>query len=95
MNAITTFQSIITLRQDCETKIHELGKKSKLGHELLDYLFKNPIVDSQDITSQLSKGTSTVFRLIDDFLKLGILSDISGNKRNRVFMFTSYVELFE
>ena len=56
-NAISTFQSIITLRQECEEKLHGLGKKSKLAHELLDYLFSEPVVDSQDIASQLNKAT--------------------------------------
>jgi hypothetical protein len=38
---------------------------------------------------------STALRLIEDFIKLGILKELTGYKRNRVFVFERYLQLFD
>ncbi|MCK5148030.1 hypothetical protein KAR48_14835 [bacterium] len=53
-----------------------------------------PIVDSQEVSMGFSINPSTALRLIDDFVKLGILVEITGYKRNRVFAFENYLQLF-
>src|SRR3990167_993521 len=94
-NSIQTFKSIINLRQECEKKIFSLGKKSKTAQALLDYLYRKPIIDSQDATLALCVDRSTALRLIEDFINLQVLEEITGHKRNRVFSFTQYVRLFD
>jgi Fic family protein len=94
-NSIQTFKSIIALRNNCERKILILGKKTKLAQDFLHFLYKKPIIDSQDVQQAFSINLSTVSRLIDDFLRLRILIEITGQKRNKVFAFAKYVKLFE
>ena len=95
-NSIETFQSIIKLRQEIEyTKILTLGKKIKLAQKFIHYLYSKPIVDSLEISKELSINPSTSLRLIEDFIKLDILKEITGYKRNRVFVFEKYLKLFE
>ncbi|SRR5579883_402409 len=94
-NSIQTFKSIITLRSQCENKILTLGKKTKLAQNFLHYLYRQPIVDSKDVGEAFSISLPAVLRLIDDFIRLGILVEITGYKRNRVFLFSEYVKLFE
>ena len=53
------------------------------------------MVSSQDIAIELNCNVSTAFRLIDDFIRLGILFEATGYKRNRVFVFEEYLRLFE
>lgn len=94
-NAIQTFRLIIALRQRCEQKIILLGKKSKTAHALLNYLYRSPVVDSQDVADALDVDRSTALRLIETFLKIGILKELTGYKRNRIFSFGEYVDLFK
>jgi len=94
-NSIETFKSIISLRQESERKISSLGKKTKTAQKFLNHLFQKPILDSQDVSSAMSINKSTAFRLIEDFVKLQILEEITGNKRKRIFSFSKYVGLFE
>jgi len=94
-NSIQTFKSIITLREECESSILTLGKKTKLAKNFLHYLYTKPIIDSQDVVEAFSINLATALRLIDDFVRLGILREITGYKRNRVFAFSRYVQLFE
>jgi Fic family protein len=94
-NSIQTFKSIIMLRAECENSILSLGKKQKLAKDFLHYLFAKPVTDSQDVVDAFSVGLATALRLIESFVKLGILREITGFKRNRVFVFSKYVKLFE
>lgn len=94
-NSIQTFKSIISLREECENSILSLGKKTKLAKEFLHYLYGNPFIDAQDVVAEYKITLSTALRLIDDFMRLGILQEVTGFKRNRVFVFSRYVKLFE
>ena len=94
-NSIQTFKSIIALREECESKILSLGKKTKVAKAFLHYLYAQPIADSQDVMKAFSISLATAIRLIEDFVRLGILREITGFKRNRVFVFSKYVKLFE
>ncbi|MFM2200157.1 MAG: hypothetical protein RL769_210 [Pseudomonadota bacterium] len=93
-NSIQTFKNIITLRNKVEHKIIKLGKKQSLAREFLQHLYSNPSVDASDVAQVLQISLSTALRLIEDFVKLKILIEITGLKRNRVFIFEEYIELF-
>jgi len=93
-NSIQTFKSIIKLRSEAENKIIDLGKKQALAKSFLRYLFGKPITDAGDVAEALEINVSTAFRLIDDFIKLKILIELTGYKRNRIFSFEDYIKLF-
>jgi Fic family protein len=95
-NSIETFRAIIELRRKIEFHdILTLGKKAGLAQNFLHYLYGKPIVDSRETSVQLSVNPSTALRLIEDFIKLGILKESTGYKRNRVFVFERYLQLFD
>jgi Fic family protein len=94
-NAIQTFRSIITLREECEASMLTLGRKTQLARNALHLLFRQPIVDGQDIATAFSINITTALRLIDDLIRLNILKETTGFKRNRIFAFQRYIALFE
>lgn len=94
-NSIETFKAIISLRAECERNIMTLGKKTKLAQTALHLLYSKPILDGQDLAAGLSVNISTALRLIDDLLRLGILQESTGFKRNRMFIFQKYIALFK
>lgn len=94
-NSIQSFKSIISLRSENERKILSLGKKTKQAQEFLHFLFKKPIVDGNDVAAEFAVTLTTALSLIEDFMRLGILQELTGFKRNRIFVFGEYVGLFE
>ncbi len=95
-NAIDTFRKIIALKSDIEsTRIVTLGKRSKSALELLNYLFSEPLIETTDLPVILKLNNSTVNRLVDQFVNLNILKEVTGYKRNRIFIFKEYLDLFE
>lgn len=95
-SSIETFKAIIELRQKVEYQdILTLGKKTALAQNFLHYLYRKPIIDSREISTQLSISPSTAIRLIEDFVRLDILKEATGFKRNRIFTFERYLNLFD
>jgi Fic family protein len=93
-NSIQTFKNIIDLRNELDTKIISLGKRQLLAKKVLQYLYSEPITDLQSIAEATETSFTAISRLLKDFLRLEILVEITGYKRNRVFVFEPYMKLF-
>ncbi len=93
-NSIQTFKEIIALRASVENKIISLGKKQVLAKNVIHYLYSQPITDMQSIASATNVSVPTISRILNDFIKLEILIELTGFKRNRVFAFEQYLKLF-
>lgn len=90
-----TFEKIIAIRHKCEADILTLGKRAKTGQRLLAFLYSQPIVSSKGICRALNITHPAANQIIKDFQKIGILKEITGFKRNRLFVFSEYLGLFE
>jgi Fic family protein len=95
MSSITTFQNIIKLRDDVERiKLLTLGRRQSDAQVLINALYRQPILSGMEIAKVLDKHPSNANRLIDDLVKLGILKELTGYSRNRLFAFQGYIDLF-
>ncbi len=96
-NSIQAFKSIIALRDKVERElIPTLGSKAKIekANRFVRLLYKHPIVNNVIIREETGMETSTINRLIKDFQALNILKEMTGFKRNRMFVFSEYFNLF-
>lgn len=93
---INTFHAIVKLKSNIEDKkIITLGKKLPLAKTFIDFLFTSPIVSLPGLVDELGVSKQTANLLIKDFVNLGILKEITGLKRNRLFVFEEYLNLFK
>ena len=93
--SIQVFKDIIALKADIETKrLPTLGSKVEKAQLLLKQLFQVPITDSKQVSELLQISPSTANRLIKDLIELNILSELTGYKRNRKYMFREYFRIF-
>ena len=93
--SIQVFKDILTLKEDIETKrLPNLGSKVDKGVQLVKHMYQIPILDAKQVSELLGISPSTANRLIKDFIKLGILVELTGYQRNRKFMFKEYFEIF-
>ena len=93
-NGKETFKKIINLRQRYEQKIMNLGSRAKTGQKLLLFLFSMPIVNIGQAAEELGITFNTAKKLINDFGKMGILKELTGYSRNRLFVLKEYLDLF-
>lgn len=89
-----TFEKIIRLRHRNEEKILGIGKRAKLGLELMRLLYSKPIVSGKMVEANLEVKHPTANSLIEKFQEIGILEEITGQKKNRLFAFKKYLNLF-
>jgi Fic family protein len=91
---VITFQAIHQLRLHTAGQIQTLGKRAANAQRLLDALYIKPTVTSSALAVQLSISQPTADRMISEFQKLSILHELTGKRRNRVFYFKDYYQLF-
>ncbi len=91
-----TLEKIIDLRKKYENAIENgMGiKRQKLGKELLRGLFSQPIVTIREIESILKVTFPTASAIASDFEKLGLFTERTGRRKDRVFYLTEYLALF-
>lgn len=94
--AITGLKEILVLKNECETlRIPKLGKKMHSAQLLLNSLFLEPMI-RPDTVAQITKLSQvSAYKLIEDFVKLGILKEVSGGQRNRIYLFHEYFRVFQ
>jgi Fic family protein len=95
-NSILAFEQIMELRHKLESEIlPKLGQKAKRGAELLRYLYGHPIVDRPEIEKACNLSSSTANRLLTEFVRLGVLREMTGFSRNRRYAFDEYLNIFK
>ncbi len=95
-NSIRTFNNLILLKKEIEEKeILSLNKKIPLAKGFLNYLYSQPIVALQDVIDELKVTKPTANAIITDFVTLKILKETTGKKRNRIYTFERYLNLFK
>ncbi len=93
--SIQVFKDILKLKNVVETeRLPKLGSKFENGQQLIKFLYQAPIIDSKIVAELLQVSPSTANRLINDFVELNILTELTGYKRNRKFMFKEYFDIF-
>lgn len=93
-NSKKTFENIIKVRRECEQKIMTLGKRAKVGQQLLLELFSQPIMNANQIAERINATHQSASSLAKSFCQLGMLREDTGFKRNRRFVFSDYLNLF-
>lgn len=71
-----------------------LGKRAKVGLQLLKHLYSQPIVNAKQISERLAITYASASTLAKNFEEIGIFKEITGFKRNRLFLFAEYLDLF-
>ncbi len=89
-----TFQAILALRSEMEPKMLELGRRARNGQKLLTLLYRLPLVSANDVADELGVTHQTANALVAEFVKIGILKEMTGQSRNRLFLFDRYFNLF-
>ncbi|MCA3759003.1 MAG: Fic family protein [Phenylobacterium sp.] len=86
---------IIDLREGHRTMIGDAyDRGSKHAFALLDFLFKRPVVMANEVRDSLGISGGGARNLINRFVELGILIEITGYERNKAFEYAPYTALF-
>lgn len=93
-SSIATFKSISALKKVISDKIMGFGSRTEKAHTLLKYLFSQPIVTVSDVARELDITFATATTFIRLFMEIGVLHEITGFKKHRIFVFEDYMKMF-
>jgi len=92
---IYTFREILKLKESIEgVKLLSLGKRINNAKKLMNFLYRKPVINVKDVENVLGVTTKPANAIIQEFEKLEILKEVTGYKRNRLFLFEEYYKLF-
>lgn len=89
-----TFESIISIRDETERLALQLGKRAKNATQLINRLYSQPIMTPKNIADVLNITPQSANSIARAFEELGIFREMTGYKRNRLFIFQKYVDVF-
>jgi len=95
-NSIDVFKNILLLKEKIEReKLPTFSMaRQKNVQILLQHLYANPVVSVKRVEELLKVRRNTAATLVKDFVNLEILVEMTGQKRNRLFIFGEYVKFF-
>lgn len=93
--ATETLSQVLILKTELEQQINQtFGRKSHSASILLQKLFVEPITDVNKVTIICSLSKKAANDLVADFVNAKILREMTGQNRNRIFVFDKYLNLF-
>ncbi len=93
-DGLETFKAIVALQEEYATNILTLGPRSENARKLLQILYATPIINVRRVEMELGISFSSANRLLKSLTELGILKEITGYSRNRLFVLEKYLNLF-
>ncbi len=90
-----TFQGILALRQEMDTLILGYGKRAEKAQILLRHLYRRPAITANGAAALLEVSHQTASALLKKMVDDGVLHEVTGYQRNRVFFFGRYLDLFD
>lgn len=95
-SAIAVFRAIIQLKERIEREVlpRFSQRRQDNAQRLMRHLYQKPVVDIKEICLLLDTVPNTAGALVNDLIKYDVLKEVTGQQRNRFFVFGEYLYLF-
>jgi Fic family protein len=94
IDAVERAGQLLALRDGWAKKCHK-ARMSALLLKLTDHLFRNPYINVPSVRAAFNIGAQSAQNLVYKLAELGIVREITGQLRNRIWMAPRIVEILE
>jgi len=94
-SGITTFDNILKLQKQVEAQIQTLGSRTTKARKVIHYLYQHPMIDAAKTREVAGISPASAYKLIADLEQFGILKEITGGKRGKMYVYSDYLQLFK
>lgn len=91
--ATVTAERIFELRERHRSLV--MNETGANGLKLLSVLFRQPLINVNRVSNELEVTFPTANRLVSRFEELGLLREVTGQRRSRMFRYEPYLRLFD
>jgi Fic family protein len=96
IQAAETARAILSMRIEHESLIGStLGKRSGSGHQLLARLYHQPVISVNEVAEVIGMTYPPANDLVDHFVDMQLLVEVTGQKRNRFFRYQPYIDVLQ
>lgn len=91
--AVDTACRLLALFHDDAARVQALGRAAANALRVFDVLRRRPLARIDALAAQIGIAYPTAARAIDALQRLGIVREITGRKRQRVFAYSAYLAI--
>ncbi len=91
-NAVQTAQRLVELFKQDSTQIQSLGRQTPTALRVFDVLRERPLLSVGEVCHRTGLSFPTATKGINALESLGIVKEITGQRRNRVFAYRRYLD---
>ncbi len=93
--ATKTARRIVALREQHRTAVtNHLGQAAANGHRVLESLYQQPYLSVASVQQITGTSYAAANGLVTRLVNVGILKELTGRRRNRLFSYDAYVSIF-
>lgn len=93
-SGIQTFDAILKLQEDVDQLVEPLGQRAENARKVIRSLYERPLTNAKRVADVTDLSMTAAYQLIEALEETGILKEVTGAKRNRLYLFERYVKLF-
>lgn len=92
----SVFRAVLDLKQRIEREVlpRLSARRQDNAQALMRQLYARPVIDVKGAVEIISTSTNTAASLIEDMVTFGVLAEVTGQRRNRLFVFRDYLDIF-
>jgi Fic family protein len=94
-SGVATFDVILQIQKTLDLRLKPLGSRIADARLVIEELCRNPIINVSKVEKIVGKSAVSSYKLIADLENLGVLKEITGGQRGRVYVFKDYIDLFK
>lgn len=91
-NAVQTAQRLLALFKEDSTRIQALNRQAASALRVFDVLRERPLLNLTEASQRTGLTFATVAKGISALERLGIVREITGQRRNRVYVYKRYLD---
>lgn len=92
--SIATFDNILKLQKEIEKKLESFGARTTNAVKLVNSLYQDPVINVNKVMGVLETTNVSAYKLIASLEQAGILKEITGLQRGKIYVFENYIQLF-
>lgn len=94
-SSIQTFDGILKLQKEVDEVLRAMGSRSANAQKVVNHLYKRPLISAEQTSEVAGVSMPTAYKLINSLEEHGILHEVTGAERNRLYIFRDYLNLFK
>jgi Fic family protein len=93
-SSIQTFDAILQLQKKTDQLIQQMGSRASNAQKVMQQLYQHPITNADKVSKAAGISSPTAYSLIEALESKGIVREITGAQRKRMYIFDEYIKLF-